>query len=103
MKRLYVTEWQPNGTGSLLVVEDGQVIDGMEDAVFGVRVNREPMDEQLYLCDDFISYFGDDDAEGLTLVREIKPETAIKKIAVSPVQDGEIIENWIKSHFETGE
>lgn len=101
--KLYVTEMEPNGTRSLIVTDDnGQVIGGVDEAVFGNIPDRSgDLLGGLIVC-----YFGEDvalmDAENEELERvrngelqdvypvyEVYLPDVLKRIAVNPMDNGQ--------------
>lgn len=101
MKHLYVCEWAPNGTNDLVIVdEDNQIIEVISEALFGVRVSIDHrIDGQTALIEDFIGTLATDDLEAGVLVNSISLETALKRIAVSPVNDGRETVATLMKHF----
>lgn len=103
--KLYVTEWQPNGTNSLVLVDDdGQVVSCLDRALFGVNVRFMNLDRQTVLSEDQILSVESDEyreSEGtLLLIEEIEPEVALERLAISPVSDGSEARDFIMKHFK---
>lgn len=100
MKRLYITDQNPNGTHHLMVFDDdiGEIVDGFDEAVFGLCHLFNKIPDGEVLCannfDDFI-YEETPDYENFFPVVEIDYETAMKHIAVCPGNDGSEIEDAI--------
>lgn len=100
MKRLYVCEWNPNGTNDLLVVEDGEIKDRLPEALSGVNVRRDHrIEKQSYALEDFIAVLSDEENQEMQcpLVQEISVASALRRIAVSPVTDGQEAIDFIKA------
>ena len=46
MKKLYITQEAPNGTSALIIADqDGQIIDVIDEAVFGLYRHQDTMDQ----------------------------------------------------------
>jgi hypothetical protein len=89
---LYVTDWAPNGTNTLLVCdEDHQIIAAVEEATFGINVmeHRSPINDLIADGDQVFSTKRLPDGEELpsefTFVRAIRPSDLFLKRAKSPV------------------
>lgn len=74
--KLRVFFWNPNGTNDIEVIDCKQlkVVDCLTEALFGVNVNGE--------------------------FEFIKPEYALKHIAVSPVSDGSNAIEFLNKYFK---
>lgn len=108
MKHLfYATEWAPNGTNTLLILDENhQLVDAIDEALFGVRVSYESrMESQTLLFDDFVGIGTRDDVEtGLgVLVQELSKGQVLKHIACSPLDpNGRSVMNALEKYFVKG-
>ena len=94
--KLYTTEWASNGTSSLIICDqDGRIILCLDEALFNApQKNHLETFDQEYLCDGesvFLSHQGDH----FDPLYSISPETALRCIAVSPVQTEKSVLNKI--------
>lgn len=97
MLKLFVTDFSPNGTQDLLIVDKtGIVIDSMSEACFGLRVWAKPYlsTENLVLPLQGQDY----DAESECLVYPVNLESVLRHIAASPVSDGSQVIEFIKKY-----
>lgn len=109
MRYAYALESNPNGTNDLIMVEDGEIIDSLSEALFGYRmtwnVNKYL---ELSVChEDFISSYEaaeDDQSDEYStqLCKEISLETALRFAACSPCMTEEESEARIKAFFSEG-
>lgn len=101
MNRLYALDWNTNGTNDLVVTdEDGQVIDCLTEALFGVNVSKGQVGDGLFVTDGETTWYAKGDAaEGLTVVREVTPSEASRNAAVSPTTDGSALEAFLVRHL----
>lgn len=86
MKRqLWVTDWAPNGTNDLLIVENGEVLAYLDEATFGINVLGGPLAHHGYVGSESrwinIGYWPGADA-----VRRVALEHVSHALAVSPVR-----------------
>jgi len=73
-KSIRVYSWNPNGTNDIEIIANNEVIDSLPEALFGLNTGER----------DF---------------RVIKPNEAMRYIAVSPMNDGRCVVSMLKKHF----
>lgn len=90
MPRLFVSEFRPNGTSDLVILNDNGSIDIIEEAVFGFRFKSSRFKYNKLI--GFNNYensgiveFTEDDGEFFTQVFEVCIEDLLPIIATSPV------------------
>jgi hypothetical protein len=107
--RFYVTEWQPNGTNDLIIVDqDSQIVEVIPEALFGVPTffNRH----DLLVCDSdqvlrapwdqgFIDSILCGEISEFAPVEEISPYKALSHIAQSPVNNGSEAASILKKYI----
>lgn len=92
---LYVTDWEPNGTNDLLVVDGntGEVIECIESATFGIDVCKaKPMERSmLYGYSNYVGEYPDAEnqeelefPENVVCLR-IDIDTLKQKLCISPI------------------
>jgi hypothetical protein len=101
MKRLFACEWNTNGTNDLLIVEDGEIIACINEALFGVRVHAQiSVELELSLVfEDQVLAYSDEYADSHETCMEIDVEQAFNKVAVSPTQESNEVIDAIAEHF----
>jgi hypothetical protein len=102
--KFFATDWQPNGTNSLLVVNDEyEVIDSLNEALFGVNVANST----LAVFDNII--FSTEDKETLkqfngeidTLLKEVSVEDIFKFRACSPIDpNGKNVIKFVQQYLK---
>ncbi len=89
--QLYVTDWAPNGTNDLVIVRDGEIVDYLEEAVFGVDIEKCP--HQLAVIDDTEELHAMESFDGSPYIAptygSIDLETLSECLAVSPCRSEE--------------
>lgn len=85
---LYVTDWAPNGTNDLLVVNKyGEILECIEEATFGIDVCK-PNKKTLLVADTTVVYEIEKSSfipEIHTAVKRIGATELLRKLCVSPV------------------
>ena len=99
----YVTECAPNGTNDLLVCDGSEVIDSMNEALFGVII-RTP--DACCLYGESISSIPEhiecamEGSCDVFIVQKIDSDRILKKIAISPVCDGSKAEAFTSKYLK---
>lgn len=76
--KIRVYNWNPNGTNDIEVLKDGEVIDSLSEALFGLNIGRV----------DF---------------KTVPLKKVLQHVAVSPVESGETTINFLKQYFKVGQ
>lgn len=115
---IYATTWEPNGTNTILIVDqDLQIVDSLDEALFGVNVDgRDSLGNCTFgAYGEFIGLatYDADEAQGeltpdqvrsgeteFTEVMELELEYALGKVAVSPVSDGTETLQFLAKYFD---
>lgn len=83
--QLYVTDWSPNGTNDLLIVRDGLIVACIEEATFGIDVNKGT--KVLVACEHgyLMPYRKDYNVETEAVACRISLDALKRKLCVSSV------------------
>lgn len=88
---IHVYDWNPNGTNDITIVSTQgdrlQEIDALDEALFGIDINK-------------IGVLFQEHSEASRCVR-IPLKTALRHIAISPVEDGSRTINFLKQYFKS--
>ena len=75
-KYLKVYDWNPNGTNDCEVIQNGEVVDSLCEAFFGINT-------------------------GTKQHIRISIKDGLKRIAISPCENGNTTVNFLKKHFKS--
>ena len=80
--QLFVTDWAPNGTNDLLIVDGGDVVACIPEAVFGIDISKQQ--SQAGVWGDTLVDVEAVDGEHVYLVAEVSLATVRRNLAVHP-------------------
>jgi hypothetical protein len=83
--QLYVTDWAPNGTNDLLVVRDGQIVDCLPEATFGIDLRKTKDNAWVFDGFDWLVAPGTVDSLDASVVGRVSMAQVSEALAVSPL------------------